>query len=60
MSTGDKLVVTKIEQIGDMYRVTAKDADTTLMKRRNVTSMVGDATPYRIGGLVEVALRVVD
>jgi hypothetical protein len=57
MNSGDKFVVTKIESVEGGYRVTAKDADTSKAKRRNVSSVVDDATRYRVGMPVTLKLE---
>ena len=56
MSSEGVYVVTKIEAVEAGYRVTAKDADTTKAKRRNITSMANHADEFHVGQRVRVGM----
>jgi len=49
-------IVTKIESHNGQYKVTAKDADTSKLKRRNIESLTDDANEFKVGQLVTLMM----
>jgi hypothetical protein len=49
-------IVTKIESHNGQYKVTAKDADTSKLKRRNIDSLTDDANEFKVGQRVTVVM----